>query len=233
LNQGSHIYKEITRSNYLSDYGIDWMFTEQVILIVLGFGLGYLAQILTQKVEIDRTKKKTALVIGYEIEYNRKTTDRNITTLREAIRRSREALKSDEIELSRINVILQTSAFDNPQTELAPLKASLVAKIIDFYRWLGYAEHDKLVNNQTLSDIRELANTRPPGKGDLERIKLKAEGSIQMVEWYVKSLTVISAKAIEILEELQEIEKIDINSIELPEQQIATTDKIEITRSLT
>lgn len=199
------------------------------MLVLLGFGLGYLAQTISKKRSDNRIKRKTALVIGYEVEYNRKTADRNVTSLREGNRRSREAMKSGGIELSRINAIFQRSAFDNPQTDLAPLKAPLVAEIIDFYRWIGYAEHDKQVNNDTLSDIRELAKTNPLGKSDSERIKLKAEVSIQMVESFVKSLSIISSKAAKILKQLQEIEEIDMGSIDLPEQQIATTDKIEVT----
>lgn len=176
-----------------------------------------------------RIKKKTALVLGYEIEYNRRIADRNSTTFTEAIRRSREALKSGEIELTRINVIFHSAAFDNPQTDLTPLSESLVAKVVDLYRWLDNAEHDKQVNNQILEDIHNLADTTTPQEGDAERMRLKAEGSIKMVEAYVESLSMVSKKASVILAELQKIEKIETGTIELPSQQVMTSDTIRLT----
>ncbi|MFX0066192.1 MAG: hypothetical protein ACFFC7_28860 [Candidatus Hermodarchaeota archaeon] len=188
---------------------------ESILLVILGFTLGFLGWLVQFWLSKWRERRKMAAVLGSEIQAIEATAKHslevNMPSLEEVRRKSRKEPNSQShIEIADAD--FPTDVYYKILSNIGLFNLDQIVILTELYRWIEYAHHWKQENLQQAADLNRFLSTilgKTFTSNELNYLRMKAVGCIHYATVYLQIVENIASLATQTLNELTKIRRIE------------------------
>ncbi|MEE9282709.1 MAG: hypothetical protein V3U49_01385 [Nitrososphaerales archaeon] len=188
----------------------------QILPVIFGFLLGFVAQILLDRRKATKKRNSLAVVLAFEILSMAESAKTSAESHRKRIEIVEKKEKDSEAAMGITDANFPTDVYDKLLTDLGLFEERTVSVITELYRSVHQAHNFKTLNQQTISEVEEvLAKVSNRALSDVEKtmLDIKSRRTVFYARVYLKTLERIGLLAEDAITRLSAVKKVDTNRL--------------------